>query len=44
VPGAMAGYKEINLRAMKLLKPGGYLMTCSCSYNISDVMFQGRRH
>jgi 23S rRNA (cytosine1962-C5)-methyltransferase len=40
VPGAMAGYKEINLRAMKLLKPGGYLMTCSCSYNISDVMFQ----
>jgi 23S rRNA (cytosine1962-C5)-methyltransferase len=39
VPGAMAGYKEINLRAMKLLKPGGYLMTCSCSYNISDDMF-----
>jgi 23S rRNA (cytosine1962-C5)-methyltransferase len=40
VTGAMAGYKEINLRAMKLLKPGGYLMTCSCSYNISDTMFQ----
>jgi 23S rRNA (cytosine1962-C5)-methyltransferase len=39
IPGAMAGYKEINLRAMKLLKPGGYLMTCSCSYNISDTMF-----
>jgi 23S rRNA (cytosine1962-C5)-methyltransferase len=39
IPGAMAGYKEINLRAMKLLKPGGYLMTCSCSYNISDAMF-----
>jgi len=39
IPGAIAGYKEINLRAMKLLKPGGYLMTCSCSYNISDAMF-----
>lgn len=39
ITGAMAGYKEINLRAMKLLKPGGYLMTCSCSYNISDAMF-----
>jgi len=39
IPGAMAGYKEINLRAMKLLAPGGYLMTCSCSYNISDTMF-----
>lgn len=39
VPGAIAGYKEINLRAMKLLNPGGYLMTCSCSYNISDAMF-----
>lgn len=39
IPGAMAGYKEINLRAMKLLKPGGYLMTCSCSYNVSDAMF-----
>ena len=39
ITGAMAGYKEINLRAMKLLKPGGYLMTCSCSYNISDTMF-----
>lgn len=39
IPGATAGYKEINLRAMKLLKPGGHLMTCSCSYNISDAMF-----
>lgn len=39
IPGAIAGYKEINLRAMKLLNPGGYLMTCSCSYNISDAMF-----
>ncbi len=39
IPGAVAGYKEINLRAMKLLTPGGYLITCSCSYNINDAMF-----
>ena len=39
VPNAMAGYKEINLRAMKLLNPGGYLITCSCSYNVSEEMF-----
>ncbi|HYV50909.1 MAG TPA: class I SAM-dependent rRNA methyltransferase, partial [Dongiaceae bacterium] len=29
--GALRGYKEINLRAMKILKPGGILITCSCS-------------
>ena len=39
VPNAMAGYKEINLRAMRLLSPGGYLVTCSCSYNVSEDMF-----
>ena len=39
VPNAMAGYKEINLRAMRLLNPGGYLMTCSCSYNVNEQMF-----
>lgn len=39
VPNAMAGYKEINLRAMRLLAPGGYLVTCSCSYNVSEDMF-----
>ena len=39
VPSAMAGYKEINLRAMRLLSPGGYLVTCSCSYNVSEDMF-----
>jgi len=39
VPNAMAGYKEINLRAMRLLAPGGYLITCSCSYNVSEDMF-----
>ena len=36
---AMSGYKEINLRALKLLKPGGFLVTCSCSYNVSEEMF-----
>ena len=39
VPNALAGYKEINLRAMRLLSPGGYLVTCSCSYNISEAAF-----
>ena len=36
---AMSGYKEINLRALKLLEPGGFLVTCSCSYNVSEGMF-----
>jgi 23S rRNA (cytosine1962-C5)-methyltransferase len=36
---AMSGYKEINLRALKLLTPGGFLVTCSCSYNVSEAMF-----
>jgi 23S rRNA (cytosine1962-C5)-methyltransferase len=36
---ATAGYKEINLRALKLLNPGGILVTCSCSYNISEAAF-----
>jgi 23S rRNA (cytosine1962-C5)-methyltransferase len=39
VPKAISGYKEINLRALKLLNPGGTLITCSCSYNISEAMF-----
>jgi 23S rRNA (cytosine1962-C5)-methyltransferase len=36
VPKAQRGYKEINLRAMKLLNPGGCLITCSCSYHIHE--------
>jgi 23S rRNA (cytosine1962-C5)-methyltransferase len=36
---AMSGYKEINLRALKILAPGGFLVTCSCSYNVSEEMF-----
>ena len=39
VANARAGYKEINLRALKLLNPGGTLVTCSCSYNISEALF-----
>ena len=39
VAKAAAGYKEINLRALKLLNPGGTLVTCSCSYNISEAAF-----
>jgi 23S rRNA (cytosine1962-C5)-methyltransferase len=36
---ALSGYKEINLRALKLLAPGGFLITCSCSYNVSEAAF-----
>ena len=32
--GAMRGYKELNLRAMKMLRPGGTLVTCSCSHHV----------
>lgn len=39
VEKAYAGYKEINLRAMKLLRPGGVLVTCTCSYHISEAAF-----
>ncbi len=36
---AMRGYKELNLRALKMLRPGGILVTCSCSYHVSQVDF-----
>jgi 23S rRNA (cytosine1962-C5)-methyltransferase len=39
VPKALSGYKEINLRGLKLLKPGGYLVTCSCSYHVGESAF-----
>lgn len=39
VERALGGYKEINLRALRLLRPGGHLITCSCSYNIDDALF-----
>jgi len=36
---AMRGYKELNLRALKMLRPGGILVTCSCSYHVSQPHF-----
>ena len=39
VPRAQAGYKEINLRAMRLLAPGGLLFTCSCSFHVHREQF-----
>ena len=40
VDSAMRGYKEINLRAMKMIEPGGYLITCSCSQHVLPEMFR----
>jgi 23S rRNA (cytosine1962-C5)-methyltransferase len=39
IPAAHRGYKEINLRALKILQPGGFLLTCSCSYHITEALF-----
>lgn len=36
---AMRGYKELNLRALKMLRPGGTLVTCSCSYHVNSQAF-----
>ena len=36
---ALRGYKELNLRAVKMLRPGGILVTCSCSYHVSESSF-----
>ena len=36
---ALRGYKELNLRALKMLRPGGILVTCSCSYHVSQTDF-----
>ena len=36
---ALSGYKEINLRALKILRPGGFLVTCSCSYHVNEAAF-----
>lgn len=38
---ALRGYKELNLRALKMLRPGGTLVTCSCSYHVSQPDFLG---
>jgi 23S rRNA (cytosine1962-C5)-methyltransferase len=44
IPNALAGYKEIDLRALRLLEPGGHLITCSCSYNVNEEMFAAMIH
>ena len=36
---ALGGYKELNLRALKMLRPGGILVTCSCSFHVSEAEF-----
>ena len=40
VEGALRGYKEMNLRALQMLRPGGTLVTCSCSHHVSLADFQ----
>jgi len=44
VHNAIRGYKEINLKAMKLLPRGGYLATCSCSHFMRDDLFRRMLH
>jgi 23S rRNA (cytosine1962-C5)-methyltransferase len=39
IEGALRGYKEMNLRALKMLEPGGTLVTCSCSHHVSLADF-----
>lgn len=41
VEGALRGYKEINLRGMKLTRDGGYFVTCSCSQHVTPDLFRG---
>ena len=40
IEAAIRGYKEINLRAMQLLNPGGYLITASCTYHVPEDAFE----
>ena len=44
VKNAFRGYKEINLKAMKLLPRGGYLATCSCSHFMTETLFKQMLH
>jgi 23S rRNA (cytosine1962-C5)-methyltransferase len=37
--GALRGYKEINNRAMRLIRPGGILITCTCSHHVTEALF-----
>ncbi len=41
LPSALRGYKEINLRGLKLVRPGGFLVTCSCSQHVQPEAVQG---
>jgi len=41
VEGALRGYKELNLRALKMMRPGGLLITCSCSHHVSWTDLEG---
>ena len=41
IPKAISGYKDINLRALRLLRPGGHLITCTCSAHVDEGMFGG---
>lgn len=40
IAAGLRGYKEINLRAMQLLNPGGYLITSSCSHHVDEAAFE----
>ena len=44
IKNAIKGYREINLRGMKLVKDGGYLATCSCSHFMTDELFRKMLH
>ncbi len=41
IPKAISGYKDINLRALRLLRPGGHLITCTCSAHVDEGTFGG---
>jgi 23S rRNA (cytosine1962-C5)-methyltransferase len=43
VEGALRGYKELNLRALKMLRPGGLLVTCSCSHHVGWAELEASR-
>lgn len=39
LPSGLTGYKEVNLRAFKMVRPGGWVVTCSCSYHVDERQF-----
>jgi 23S rRNA (cytosine1962-C5)-methyltransferase len=41
IDGALNGYRDLNRLALRILAPGGYLLTCSCSHHVSSVLFEG---